>query len=428
LDLINDYELIESEKMKKSASSSFMASFLALTVTVSAPAFGAPTSILNGDFESGDNGATSIQGWTSIEQRIDLGSDTIAGCLSEDTSNYSNLRDYFYESIASLYGGEDHSYRTISSDTVGTSGVIGFTRYRNFLTNEDDEIQVLAGGRPVGYERALVDIDENDNHVFTIRVFLELDATTSPRTRVFEESWTSAQRADVQALVRDAVAANDSLNITWDESVEPRVFNVGLRSNASASDSFVEGWQSFDSSFAWDSQFLELYSDMDAQGGPERLGYIVHGPAVFSDEFTAKTIDDLSFKFAASDQSDDYKVFGYLLNTETCAQTEVLDSTGEFRAWETVVAPVPADGTYRFVFVSGTYDKTWGSVAGAVMFLDDVVLSPNQQRVAEAQQAANTAPKLAATGANVEWLMVAGLLAVIAGAGFLVASRRKRTA
>jgi LPXTG-motif cell wall-anchored protein len=35
---------------------------------------------------------------------------------------------------------------------------------------------------------------------------------------------------------------------------------------------------------------------------------------------------------------------------------------------------------------------------------------------------------LAKTGANVEWLMVAGLLAAIAGAGFLTLSRRKRTA
>jgi LPXTG-motif cell wall-anchored protein len=39
-----------------------------------------------------------------------------------------------------------------------------------------------------------------------------------------------------------------------------------------------------------------------------------------------------------------------------------------------------------------------------------------------------TTPTLAATGANLEWLMVAGLIAVIAGAGFLTVSRRKRTA
>jgi LPXTG-motif cell wall-anchored protein len=420
--------LVKVKIVRKSASYSLIASFLALTVTVSTPAFAAPSSILNGDFESGENGGTSIQGWTSIDQRIDLGSSTIAGCLTEDTSNYSNLREYFYHSIAIQYSpeGGDYSYETISSDTVGTSGSIGRTIYRNFHTNGDDNIEVLAGGLPVGYERVLVAFDDDDEDVFTYRVFLELDATTSPRTRVFEESWTSAQQSSVQALVRNPIVSNDSLNVTWDESDE-LVFNVGLRSNASADDSFVEGWQAFDPSFTWDSQFLELYSDMNATGGPERLGYVVHGPAVVSDEFTAKTIDDLSFKFAASDQSDDYKVFGYLLNTETCAQTEVLDSNGEFRAWETVIAPVPADGTYRFVFVSGTYDKTWGSVAGAVMFLDDVVLSPNQQRAAEAQAASSANPKLAATGANVEWIVFGGLLAAIAGSGFLAVSRHKRT-
>lgn len=39
-----------------------------------------------------------------------------------------------------------------------------------------------------------------------------------------------------------------------------------------------------------------------------------------------------------------------------------------------------------------------------------------------------TTPTLATTGANVEWIMVTGLLAFIAGAGFLTVSRRKRTA
>jgi LPXTG-motif cell wall-anchored protein len=42
--------------------------------------------------------------------------------------------------------------------------------------------------------------------------------------------------------------------------------------------------------------------------------------------------------------------------------------------------------------------------------------------------ASTTTPKLATTGANVEWLMIAGLIAAIAGASFLTVSRRKRTA
>jgi hypothetical protein len=42
--------------------------------------------------------------------------------------------------------------------------------------------------------------------------------------------------------------------------------------------------------------------------------------------------------------------------------------------------------------------------------------------------ATTATPKLATTGANIEWLMVTGLIAAIAGAGFLTVSRSKRTA
>lgn len=45
-----------------------------------------------------------------------------------------------------------------------------------------------------------------------------------------------------------------------------------------------------------------------------------------------------------------------------------------------------------------------------------------------AAPASTTAPKLAKTGANVEWLMFAGVIALIGGASFLTISRRKRTA
>jgi len=44
-----------------------------------------------------------------------------------------------------------------------------------------------------------------------------------------------------------------------------------------------------------------------------------------------------------------------------------------------------------------------------------------------AAPAATTAPTLAATGASIDWLFVAGLFAVIAGSSFLAFSRRKRT-
>jgi hypothetical protein len=61
-------------------------------------------------------------------------------------------------------------------------------------------------------------------------------------------------------------------------------------------------------------------------------------------------------------------VFGYVLNTANGNTITVLDQTqlsyGN-TAWTTAHVTIPADGTYKFVFVNGTYDATCGLAAGA---------------------------------------------------------------
>jgi hypothetical protein len=228
----------------------------------------------------------------------------------------------------------------------------------------------------------------------------------------------------VFSLIRDPAVANDSLTFPWRD--EP-VFDIQLKTD--------------------DTKYVEFSSVMDGNDDSSRdaKGYVVHGPALFSSEFSAKTVDDLSFRFAASDDEDDYKVFGYLLNTADCSQTEVLDSTGTIQDWTTVTVAIPSNGTYRFVFVSGTYDQNWGSAAGAYMFLDDVTLAPNAQRVAAAAAApaaaapaaaapaaaapaaATPSAKLATTGAEVVWLLTGSLLVVVAGAGLFALGRGRRS-
>lgn len=458
--------------MKKSASSTLIASILTLTVVLSTPAIGAPTSIANGDFEVGLNLATEIDGWTVMNQRIDLGTTSIAGCPTEDTSDYSSLHEFFAEAgkeffdatlidtdgtydyeiflneavvlteatvdrfPTQIFFNGTHDYQVgdfvsiswpsdqrFEVDGYVTEAMSGtFTVEGEFEATADEYSDgggvanryVTALGLPFGYR--------DDGDVET--AFLQLDFATDPSLRVYEQDWTSAQRAAVAALTRDPEDAKDSLVVPFDN--DQPVFNTGLRTNASEEDEY-ESWQSFIPDLQRESQFVTLFSDMNADGeSMNRLGYVIHGPAIYSNEFTANTIDDLSFSYAASDESDDFKVFGYLLNTADCSQTEVLDTTGAIQIWETLNVSIPSNGTYRFVFVSGTYDQNWGSGGGAVLFLDDVRLSPNAERAAAA---APTPPAaLAKTGANVEWLMFGGLLALIAGSGFLAFSRRKRTA
>lgn len=289
--------------------------------------------IENGNFETGAPAATTIDGWTSIKERVDLGVDSIAGCRTVDTSNYANLRDWYV-------------LRADSEDDEGWDSTYG-----RWNTDEDGPLPVNSNPRV-----------NNDSLV------LELQGVT------YETS------------------LRDGNNLLDDEG------------------------NPLPASFNRDSQVLELYSGMNL-AGDHPVGYVVHGPAVYSEIFSAKTIDDLQFDWAASDISDDHHVFGYLLNTDTCAQKEVIDSTGEISEWRTTSVAVPANGNYRFVFVSGTFDYSFGGVAGAFLLLDDVSLVENEER----------AEALANTGPEIQALLLAGLVALAAGSAFLAVSRRKRS-
>ena len=235
----------------------------------------ASASVSNGTFES-DTG-TSVTGWTAINSRIDLGVDSIAGCATTDTSDYTTLRDW-----DSGYAGKASGARPPSSDPS---------------VNNDSLTLNFSSGPTFGTEALNV------------------------------SSGDFARSGNVLRL-------NSSMNTT----------TIG--------------------------------------------GYVVHGPAVYSDTFTASTIDDLTIDWAADDNGDDYHVLGYLLNTATCAQTEVIDSTGESSAWSSQAVAIPSDGTYRFVFVAGTFDKTFGRLAGGTLYLDNILLTVNEERAAEVDAAA----------------------------------------
>lgn len=255
---------------------------MSLIVPLGASASG----ITNGTFETGNSGDTSIGGWTTVNSRIDLGVDSIAGCATVDTSDYESLRD--------------------------------------FRTGWDNR----GGSKPPSREPSV----NNDSLTLTI--------TSGP-------TFTSR-----------LLTGSDS--------------GIGA-------------------SFRRSGQILNLATSVTASTG----GFVFHGPAIYSEPFTAKTIDDLKLDWAAEAKQDDYKVFGYLLNTSTCTQTEVIDSTGLQSAWQTVTVAIPSNATYRFVFVAGTFDKTFGTVAGADLYLDNIVLTVNQERAAEEQRNSSPAsPKI----------------------------------
>ncbi len=98
---------------------------------------------------------------------------------------------------------------------------------------------------------------------------------------------------------------------------------------------------------------------------------VVHGPAAYSDAFLATAGMVLKFDWQANYISDWFHVVGYLLNVDTGATIMALDAYGRTGSGLGTVS-VPADGNYRFVFVSGTYDASGGTAAGASMYIDNI--------------------------------------------------------
>ncbi|MRD56146.1 hypothetical protein GH816_06280 [Betaproteobacteria bacterium LSUCC0115] len=117
------------------------------------------------------------------------------------------------------------------------------------------------------------------------------------------------------------------------------------------------------------------------------VGYdVVHGPYLISTgTVDLQAGDEISFKWRANYVSDDFDVYGYLLNTSDGSTIELLKATGTrtsdvvpgtvngtFATADPVTVLAGQEGNYKFVFVSGTYDKSGFRGAGAQMVIDDV--------------------------------------------------------
>ena len=106
-------------------------------------------------------------------------------------------------------------------------------------------------------------------------------------------------------------------------------------------------------------------------------GYgIIHGPyLVTKSGVHLKPGDQVKFWWKAAGGSDAYDVFAYLLNITTGATIELLNATGTGTTatpWAQVSATIAIDGSYKFVFVSGTFDYSGGGALGASLYVSYV--------------------------------------------------------
>lgn len=110
-------------------------------------------------------------------------------------------------------------------------------------------------------------------------------------------------------------------------------------------------------------------------------GDVVHGPYLISkDPVQIKAGASISFDWRAVAGADAYDIYAYLLNTDTGATIPLLNQTGSGvgdTGWQTVTNTVNTAGNYKFVFISGTFDESFGTAAGASLLVDNVSISNN---------------------------------------------------
>ena len=95
----------------------------------------------------------------------------------------------------------------------------------------------------------------------------------------------------------------------------------------------------------------------------------------------------------------------------------------------TWTAQTAADADWNSVtYGNGLFAAVSGSGTGNRVMTSGVLTPAPNESASTPTPTTTPVSTLATTGANVEWLIVTGLLVAIAGSGFLAFSRRKRTA
>ncbi len=109
---------------------------------------------------------------------------------------------------------------------------------------------------------------------------------------------------------------------------------------------------------------------------------VMRGPYVVSDNpMTLRAGDQLSFAWKALGTGDAHDAYAYLVDVTTGDIITLLDETGSTpgteTSWATVTRTIQAgeEGSYRFVFVAGSFDATGGTAVGCELMIDDVTVT-----------------------------------------------------
>jgi hypothetical protein len=156
--------------------------------------------------------------------------------------------------------------------------------------------------------------------------------------------------------------------------------------------STIPGYQGDDSSFAVAARSASFDFDyVPSVGGNTVLlltlagsvtvpNTVARGPILVSDNYlNLNTGDIVEFYFKIEMKpisfyiEENYDVIAYL-QSDTCGTIVLTHATGDVKAWTKVTRTITAAeaGTYRFIFIAGSFDRTGGQAVGTQVYIDNV--------------------------------------------------------
>lgn len=169
---------------------------------------------------------------------------------------------------------------------------------------------------------------------------------------------------------------NPSSHVAWGREGDERSLSDVFRSSA--------GYVNIDGR----TNVLRMWSDTWCTSGNTFGGLTtycsVFGPHAYTEAFHGTLGQAVSFDWKATGAGDDYEIYAFLVRVNDLGNGQYDYGTaddhillaygrGSRQNWTTTSALVPEEGTYRFRFVNGSYDRTGGHLVGAEMYVDNTV-------------------------------------------------------
>jgi len=308
--------------------------------------------------------------------------DTIDTAYASINDMLIRMKELSLQSANGTYNSTDRSLMDVERAALLTeiNSIANSSKFNSRLLLDGTFKDVIAQIGPSATENIEVDIEKIEGVAlgkywelgFDNNDFSETTPVTTSGTTVSVPGWT-IELSQV-ALGPDDSGGAGGISRTiggFATPTDPTPYPTSPSGQVSRGDDYAPTTQG-----TYSYGFVDGAMRLFSQGLIVNGGDVTHGPYIISDNSVSLSAgDSVQFNWKAANGGDAYDVYAYLLETTTGATIELLDDTATSTNWTPVDVTVSTAGDYKFVFVSGTFDETFGTVSGASLYIDDVAVT-----------------------------------------------------